>query len=152
MTVDIITGKNSVIGISTPLKALIEFYTGFNERNVDNCMQNWASCDDIIMCNPIGGIRIGREAILHGYQRIMQGDTKVYVEFYDYRLIECADAFYAVGRERGFAEHKDVRIELSIRTSRVFRKLNDVWRQVHHHGSIDDPSLLNQYKTFTNRR
>ena len=141
-----------MIGLSDPLKALVEFYTGFNARDVDKCMQNWANRNDVIMCNPIGGIRIGSEEITQAYQRIMQGDTQVYVEFYDYHLFECTDVFYAVGRERGYAKNDNrlnqKQIDLSIRTSRIFQRINGTWQQVHHHGSMDDPELLNQYQAF----
>ena len=153
MVMETITGKNSISRQSAALKALIEFYAGFNNRDVDRCMQNWASCDDIVMFNPIGGIRIGRDAVLQGYKKIMEGETRVYVEFYDYRLYETEALFYVAGRERGYAHRNDgQRIDLLIRTSRVFRKVGDDWRQVHHHGSIDDPTLLNQYQTLLKRR
>ena len=160
MSVEIINGKNTGSGLSAPLKVLNEFYAGFNDRDVARCMENWANTDDVIMCNPIGGMRKGWNTIAQGYQRIMQGNTRVYVELYDYQLSKCEDMFFVVGRERGYAQHniedstgdKEQCLELAIRTSRVFQKLNGIWRQVHHHGSIDEPSLLNQYQTFINRR
>ena len=38
-------------------------------------------------------------------------------------------------------------MRLAIRTSRIFRKDADgTWRQVHHHGSIDDPQMLAAYQ------
>jgi hypothetical protein len=35
---------------------------------------------------------------------------------------------------------------LAIRTTRVFRRVEGAWRQVHHHGSMDDPALLRAYQ------
>jgi phage gp16-like protein len=38
-------------------------------------------------------------------------------------------------------------VPLSIRTSRVFAfQPNHGWRQMHHHGSIDDPAALAAYQ------
>ena len=51
-----------------------------------------------------------------------------------------------VGREKGYCETPAVRLELRIRTSRWFVKLCGVWRQLHHHGSIDEPALLADYQ------
>lgn len=148
----IINGRSSHDIASPLLAVLTEFYASFNARDVEGSMANWAKQKDVIMCNPIGGIRHGWEAIYEGYQRIMQGATHVYVEFYDYQLVESSDMFIAVGRERGYAEqasvNQDRRIELAIRTSRIFRRIHDKWQQVHHHGSIDDPDLLKQYQKF----
>jgi len=151
MNVDSINGKNNVSGLSGALKALTAFYAGFNQRDVDASMKNWAHRGDVVMCNPIGGIRKGWNDILQAYQRIMQGEVRVYVEFYDYQIMECDNIFYVVGRERGHAQCTDQRIELAIRTSRVFQKFDDGWHQVHHHGSMDDPALLNQYQSLIYR-
>jgi len=36
-------------------------------------------------------------------------------------------------------------ITLAIRTSRIFEKVDGLWKQVHHHGSIEDAELLSKY-------
>jgi hypothetical protein len=41
----------------------------------------------------------------------------------------------------------DVEIKLAIRTSRIYKRVEDGWKQVHHHGSIEDPQLLEQYQS-----
>ncbi len=46
------------------------------------------------------------------------------------------------GIKRGWNE-----IKLVIRTSRIFKRVERVWKQVHHHGSIDNPKLLEQYQS-----
>jgi hypothetical protein len=51
-----------------------------------------------------------------------------------------------VGREKGLCETPSVRLELRIRTSRWFVKLRGAWRQLHHHGSIDEPAMLAEYQ------
>jgi hypothetical protein len=52
------------------------------------------------------------------------------------------------GRETGEFTRHDQTLPLSIRTSRVAQWFGPEigWRQVHHHGSIDDPLLLAEYQ------
>lgn len=48
------------------------------------------------------------------------------------------------GRERGEFIRGGLTVPLAIRTTRVFRYFGGElgWRQVHHHGAIDDPAAL----------
>ncbi|WP_373033845.1 nuclear transport factor 2 family protein, partial [Sulfurovum sp.] len=108
---------------------------------------NWAQSDDIAMDNPLGGIKRGWAEIHQVYARIFDGPAVVYVEYFDYTIHETAEMFYAVGRERGHFRLDGEEIALAIRTSRIFRRIDGRWRQVHHHGSIEDPQLLDRYQT-----
>jgi ketosteroid isomerase-like protein len=146
-----ITGQEKRIGRQTPFEALVEFYHAFNTRNIALMEQNWDSGDEIAMDNPLGGIMLGWENVRALYQRIFEGKAKVYVEFYDYSLHETDQMFYAVGRERGFFETGGQKLELAIHTSRIFKKVAGTWRQVHHHGSIEDPLLLKSYQEFVTK-
>ena len=133
--------------LSGPMRALSEFYHAFNTRDLDAMSRNWAQTDEIAMDNPLGGIKRGWKEIRAVYERLFSGPSKVYVEFYDFTVHEAGDLFYVVGRERGEFSQGDAAIKLAIRTSRIFRKLDGEWKQVHHHGSIDDPELLERYRT-----
>lgn len=133
-------------GVQTPIDALVAFYDAFNHRKLSLMEENWAHRADIAMDNPLGGIMRGWANIREVYKRIFEGQAKVYVEFYDYSLHESADTFYVVGRERGeFSAHGQT-VPLAIRTSRIYRKIDGMWKQVHHHGSIEDPILLSTYQ------
>ena len=101
--------------------------------------------DEIAMDNPLGGIKRGWDEIQSVYHRIFSGRAEVYVEFYDYTIHEASEMFYAVGRERGYFRLGGEEMTLVIRTSRIFRK-DGRWRQVHHHGSIEDAQLLAKYQ------
>lgn len=114
--------------------------------------QNWDSSEEAVMDNPLGGIRRGWGEIREVYERLFNGPGRVYVEFYDYTIHETPDLFYAVGRERGWFEKGGIKIDLAIRTSRVFRRRGKTWRQVHHHGSIEDPALLEKYQAAVSAR
>ncbi|MDP2787537.1 MAG: nuclear transport factor 2 family protein [Pseudomonadota bacterium] len=61
---------------------------------------------------------------------------------------ESEGVFYAVGHERGHITKDGERMELRIRTSRIYQFLQGQWRQVHHHGSIDNPELLARYQAM----
>jgi ketosteroid isomerase-like protein len=141
-----ITGREGCRDRRDPHAALAHFYHAFNERDLAAMGDNWNRSPDIAMSNPLGGIRRGWVEIRQVYERLFAGPARVYVEFHDYTLHGTPDMFHAVGRERGHFECAGERLVLAIRTSRVFRHVEGVWRQVHHHGSIDDPELLARYQ------
>ncbi|MBI1819258.1 MAG: nuclear transport factor 2 family protein [Nitrospirae bacterium] len=141
-----ITGKEEKKSVSAPIRALIEFYEAFNSRDIEKMSKNWAGTDEVVMSNPVGGIKRGWKEIKAVYDRIFNGSARVYVEFYDYTVHETGEIFYAIGRERGEFHAGETVMNLAIRTSRIFQLINGRWRQVHHHGSIDDPDLLARYQ------
>ena len=142
-----ITGKEDQGDLSTPYKGLVQFYHAFNTNDLEEMSKNWEQSEDIAMDNPLGGIKRGWSEISSVYEKIFNGPAKVYVEYYDYTIHEHGEVFYAVGRERGFFQLGKNRVDLAIRTSRIFRKVGNSWRQTHHHGSIDDAELLATYQS-----
>jgi hypothetical protein len=98
------------------------------------------------MDNPIGGIRRGWQSISAGYEKLFSGSARVRVEFFDFTSQGGYDHHLFVGRERDICETPSARIELRIRTSRWFIRTDGVWRQLHHHGSIEEPALLASYQ------
>jgi ketosteroid isomerase-like protein len=132
---------------NTPESALAQFYAAFNGRDLALMADNWAQTDEIALDNPLGGIRRGWAEIFPLYERVFSGPAVVYVAFYDYTLHVGQELFYAVGRERGYFRKGDTELALAIRTSRIFKKLEGRWKQVHHHGSIEDPELLSRYQS-----
>ncbi|MEW6684337.1 MAG: nuclear transport factor 2 family protein [Nitrospirota bacterium] len=142
-----ITGQEDQGDLSLPFHALVQFYHAFNTRNMTVMAENWAQSDEIAMDNPLGGIKRGWADIRQVYEKLFSEPATVYVEYYDYTLHEAGEMFYAVGRERGSFRVGGDEITLAIRTTRVFRKQHGRWRQLHHHGSIDDPKLLERYQS-----
>jgi hypothetical protein len=108
---------------------------------------NWLQADEASMSNPLGGVKRGWNEIGQVYEKIFYGKARVYVEYYDYSIHESDSMFVAVGRERGTLELAGDKIDLSIRTTRVFIQQSDAWRQLHHHGSMDDAKLLMRYQS-----
>ena len=141
-----ITGQENQGDLSTPYQALVQFYCAFNSGDLQMMEQNWAQGDDIAMDNPLGGIKRGWADIRTVYESIFNGPAEVYVEYYDYTIHEVPEMFYAVGRERGYFRLAGEELALAVRTSRIFWKEKGRWRQVHHHGSIEDPQLLARYQ------
>lgn len=142
----VITGSEAPAGDGSALDALIAFYQAFNGRDLEGLARNWASADLPSMDNPIGGIRRGWGSISEGYQRLFQGPAKVTVEFFDFTSQGTQDHHLFAGRERGVCLTPSARVELRIRTSRWFVRVDGQWRQLHHHGSIEEPSLLADYQ------
>lgn len=141
-----VTGAERCALCGEAYSALAQFYRAFNTRDLALMQENWHQGHDIAMDNPLGGIKRGWSEIGPVYQKLFSGPARVYVEFHDYSLHEADGMFYAVGRERGHFTREGVSISLAIRTSRIFRRIENAWRQVHHHGSIDDPALLQRYQ------
>lgn len=150
MLPEYVNGKETGLVMGGCMYALSDFYSAFNGRDAQAAASNWYQSDDVSMDNPLGGIRRGWKEIRAGYERIMNGPARVFVEFHDYTLHQEGKVFYVVGRERGYFERDGNRLELKIRTSRIFRHVDGAWKQVHHHGSIEDPVLLDAYQNAVN--
>lgn len=142
-----ITGREPAGDPSRPESALSQFYRALNGRDLALMEQNWSHAPQASLDNPLGGIRRGWPEIREVYRRLFTSSAVVRVEFFDYTLHSGADLFYAVGRERGqVSRDGQTLVEVSIRTTRVFRREAGAWRQVHHHGSFDDPAQLAAYQ------
>ena len=141
-----ITGKETEI-LTPEHEVLVEFYKAFNTQNIEIMEQNW-SVSNGIMNNPLGGILRSWENIQKVYKKIFFGGAEVYVEFYDYSIYTQEDMFFAVGRERGYILKNGKKIELDIRTSRIYARENGRYKQQHHHGSITDAKLLETYQAL----
>jgi len=141
-----ITGTEPPAGDGSALDALIDFCRAFNASDLKALGANWADGEAPSIDNPIGGIRRGWPAIREGYAKLFNGPATVRVAFHDFSAQGNNDYHLFVGREKGLCETPAVRLELRIRTSRCFVKVRGAWRQLHHHGSIDDPAILAEYQ------
>jgi len=142
----VITGQEILEDNDHPFNSLIEFYRTFNARSAEEAANNWAKKSAVAMANPIGDIRRNWNAIREAYGKIMDGKARVYVEYHDFKYHQFNNIFYVEGRERGSLDTGDEQLGVKIRTSRIYRLFDEGWKQVHHHGSIDDPKLLQRYK------
>jgi hypothetical protein len=142
-----ITGGESIKDASSPYATLVNFYSAFNTQNYQLMEKNWHHSAEASMSNPLGGVKRGWDEIHKVYTNIFGGRAKVYVEFYDYSLHVSDTMFLAVGKERGTLTINNKTIELAIRTTRIYLKDKTLWKQIHHHGSIDNPELLARYQT-----
>ena len=140
-----ITGAEARTGDGA-LDALIAFYRAFNSRDLDALAANWAEADAASMSNPIGGIRRGWPAIREGYGKLFAGPASVTVTFHDFTSQGGGDWPLFVGREKGVCRTPGTVIDLRFRTTRWFTKSNGRWRQLHHHGSVEEPALLGDYQ------
>jgi Ketosteroid isomerase homolog len=142
-----ITGREISDNQQEPLQALAQFYCALNSRDIEMMQQNWANSVEAAMDNPLGGIKRGWSEIKTTYEKLFGSKGAYRFEFYDYTLHQTGDLFYVVGRERGELDIGGKPMRMAIRTSRIFRRdAEKKWRQVHHHGSIEDPQMLNAYQ------
>ena len=142
-----VTGGEDTSDQRQAAHALAQFYRALNSRDLRLMQENWANSAEAVMDNPLGGIKRGWTEIRTIYERLFASAGTYRFEFYDYDLHEAGDVFYVIGRERGELDVNGRRMPLAIRTTRIFRRDADKrWRQVHHHGSIDDPHVLAAYQ------
>ncbi len=142
-----INGSENLANVENDkLKALINFYKAFNQRDMNLMKKVWLNSEEASMNNPVGGIMRGWNNIESVYDKIFNGNATVYVEFYDFTMHSTDEMYFVTGREKGYFQKDKTRIDLAIRTSRVFIKKDNEWKQIQHHGSIDNPDLLRKYQ------
>jgi hypothetical protein len=137
---------DEAVDTGSPLAALVAFYRAFNAGDLDGLAQNWLNGDESSMSNPVGGIRRGWFEIREGYARLFGGASRVRVAFHDFTIHSDEGTCLFVGREKGICESSSGTLLLRIRTTRWFVRRGGVWRQLHHHGSIEEPTLLAAYQ------
>jgi ketosteroid isomerase-like protein len=142
-----ITGNEDLGDLSQPQQALAQFYRAFNTRDLKMIDENFAHSEEVAIDNPLGGIRRGADEPHKMYEGVFKSPADVHVEFWDYTIHRAGDVFWAVGRERGTYHDGDAVKNLNIRTSRIYQLTNGRWRQMHHHGSIEDAKLLGDYQS-----
>ncbi|ABC94426.1 hypothetical conserved protein (plasmid) [Rhizobium etli CFN 42] len=141
-----ISGKEKRAGDGGPLDALIEFYDAFNSGDMKRLEAVWFDGEAPSMDNPIGGIRRGWASIAEGYTKLFGGAASVNVTFHDFTSKGGEDWHLFVGRERGVCRTPKTRLDLAFRTTRWFVRNDGRWRQLHHHGSVEDPTMLAAYQ------
>jgi ketosteroid isomerase-like protein len=142
-----ITGAEDLGDLSHPQQALAQFYRAFNSRDLKMIDENFAQTDEVAIDNPLGGIRRGADEPHKMYEGVFKSPADVHVEFWDYTIHRAGDVFWAVGRERGTYHDGETVKNLNIRTTRIFQLVDGRWRQIHHHGSIEDAKLLDDYQS-----
>jgi hypothetical protein len=141
-----IEGVELKSGSGGPLDVLIEFYRAFNARDLPGLGSVWLGGEAPSMDNPIGGIRRGWTAIEEGYSKLFNGPAKVHVTFHDFTSQGGPDWHLFVGRERGSCVTPDQELKIAFRTTRWFVRRDGSWRQLHHHGSVEDADMLRDYQ------
>ena len=141
-----ITGLEVPSGRGDALDALIEFYKAFNTRDLAALAVNWEQGDGPSMDNPMGGIRRGWQSISEGYMKLFDGPAIVQVKFHDFTSQGGDDWHLFVGREVGTCTTPHQRMDVRFRTTRWFTRRRGAWRQLHHHGSIEEPKMLAAYQ------
>jgi ketosteroid isomerase-like protein len=140
-----IDGRATSLHATHEIAALTDFYRALNTGDLDLMAQVWWTTDEVSVVNPFGGVVRGWNDISAMYARMFRS-MRFQLALCDYTIHIIGSVFYAVGRERGHIETSRQRLELEVHTTRVFRLEVSRWHQAHHHGSVDDPEMLQLYK------
>ncbi|MBX4959770.1 YybH family protein [Rhizobium lentis] len=141
-----VDGDETQRGDGSPLDSLIAFYRAFNIGDLAGLEDVWVAGSEPSMDNPIGGIRRGWGQIAEGYSKLFEGLAKVHVTFHDFTSQGGEDWHLFVGRERGVCRTATETLDVAFRTTRWFVRKQGGWRQLHHHGSVEDPQMLADYQ------
>ena len=144
----IITGDEQHINPREPEGALAEFYRAYNSRDIQLMEANWAHGDEPSSFHTLGGKRRGWAEIKALYEQTFYGVSGAHVTFHDVMIDRFGDTFITTGVEKGLLRSRDATMAFRARTSRLFGWRGGRWRQLHHHGSIEEPESLAQYLTL----
>jgi len=143
-------------GRAGAVAALQTFYYALNHRDLPALAAVWADHDLVQLNNPVGGLLRSKPSVEDLYRRIFASDIGLQVTFTDAVTYAWAPAVVFAGRE--LASYLSARdsdtdegrheVALTIRTTRVFgfSSKEGRWMQLHHHGSIDSPNALHDYR------
>jgi hypothetical protein len=136
-------------GIAGAQAALETFYFTLNQNDAVTLRRIWLDDPLVQLNNPLGGMIRGVDPIVRLYERIFSSGIGLRVQFSDIVQYNFGNVTVFAGRER--AQYHDGSGELvavDIRTSRIFifSQHDEGWRQIHHHGSIDDVDALTAYR------
>jgi hypothetical protein len=128
--------------------AIESFYHAYNSKSVEAIAQLIPPDESCTVYNPVGRTAHGHNGVVALYRSILRGPASVWVELTDVTEYGSPDDLLFVGREHGEFSRDGVTAPLSIRTTRLFHYYGAEygWRQVHHHGSIDDAEQLAAYQ------
>jgi limonene-1,2-epoxide hydrolase len=92
-----IIGNEDLGDLSQPQQALAQFYRAFNTRDLKMIDENFAHSDEVVIDNPLGGIRRGADEPHKMYEAVFMSPADVHVEFWDYTIHRAGGVFWAVG-------------------------------------------------------
>lgn len=131
-----------------PVGALIEFYQAFNEQSLSLLELNWLDSDETSINSPFGGMARGWTKISGVYHRMFRLTAKPSLELLDYTIRETGDAFLCFGEEAIRFQRNGAVVEVRSQSSRWFTRAYGRWRQLHYHGSVDEPAHLQELQTW----
>ncbi|UWP79504.1 YybH family protein [Dactylosporangium fulvum] len=131
------------------IAALETFYYALNNADLDVLAEIWSDDDLAQVDNPVGGIVRSGRAVVDMYRHLFDSGVQLDITFTDAATYWSPDAAMFAGREVGhYTNAEGEHVPLEFRTSRYFtwHPRHERWRQLHHHGSMDDPSALHDYQ------
>ncbi len=141
-----ITGDDFFGDALSPTQSLTQFYFAFNDRDVFLMSANWAMQLpelELSLADSGGKVRRGWNEIRAYYDAIFKSSFRMRLSLPEYTLHQHPEVTFAVGVEHAVLTKEGGEVlEFSIRSTRILKRIGGRWKQVHYHGSIDDPEAL----------
>ena len=110
------------------LAANAAFYLAFNQRDIPGMDDLWTRQQHATCIHPNGQLLTGRAAVLESWHAILSNPTQARIVAAADRALVSGDLALVVGRELVSGS--------AIAASNMFVREDDVWRMLHHHGSM----------------
>ncbi len=111
------------------------FYRALETANLDEMMQIWAQCEDIVCVHPMGELLHGRDAVTYSWKQIFK--TPGRLKFEVARTGACSTDNMAVHHAHETIHYgKSYAQSALVVVTNIFRLEDSGWRMVAHHASL----------------
>lgn len=111
------------------------FYRAFESLDIKRMELVWAK-DELIQCgHPGWRILRGWKAVMESWRRIFENTPTIQFMLTDVSIHVRGDLAWVTLYENLNSAMGEQNVSATILTTNIFKKLNDGWRMIHHHGS-----------------
>ncbi len=113
-----------------------KFYAGLNRMangNAAPLADIWSHGADVTAMHPIGGRRVGWDAVRASFEQVAKMGSDGKIELSDQLIRAVGDVAYEVGIERGQFKLAGERVDIEHRVTNIYRREAGVWKMIHHH-------------------
>lgn len=125
----------ALTAVEAALAANDAFYRAFESLDRSRMEAVWLPSDEILCVHPGAGVLVGWEAVMAGWDRIFAGTVSMRFTQRSVQVGVAADVAWVVLVEDIASVHPDGRGHGLVQATNLFRRVDDRWLMLHHHGS-----------------
>ena len=101
----------------------------------------WSHDADVTAMHPIGGRRVGWDAVRASFEQVAQLASDGEIELLEQAIRAAGDLAYEVGIEKGQFKLAGQKVAIHQRVTNIYRRQAGGWKMVHHHTDVS-PAML----------